>query len=288
MKKLLVLLILIPALNFAQSRRELYILEFKDIAMREMKLYGIPASITLAQGILESGDGQSKLAKEANNHFGIKCHEGWTGAKVYHDDDKKGECFRKYKHAEESYEDHSKFLKTRSRYASLFELDKTDYEGWAKGLKKAGYATSPTYATALINLIETNNLHQYDLQALGEEILPEARIMLAPNGAKYVELSKGESLEVVAKLYKKSISKILKYNDLTYESKVAEGDKIYVKSKKRKGDSKYYKVGAGETVHSISQKEGVKMAQIYKRNKKPVGWQPRDGETIQLRGRVKK
>jgi len=288
MKKLLILLFLIPTLNFAQSRREIYINTYKDIAIREMKLYGIPASITLAQGILESGDGQSKLASEANNHFGIKCHEGWTGAKVYHNDDKKGECFRKYKHAEESYRDHSEFLSKRSRYASLFELDKTDYEGWAKGLKKAGYATSPTYASSLIGLIEKNNLHKYDLEALDGELLPEERILLAANGAKYIELGKTERIEDVVKMYKKSVDKILDFNDLTYESKVAEGDRIYVKAKKCKGANKYYKVLAGETVHSISQKEGVKLKYIYKRNRKAVGWQPADGETIQLRGKVKK
>lgn len=139
-----------------------YIDKYKDAAMTEMVKYKIPASITLAQGILESGNGQSKLAKQGNNHFGIKCHNDWKGKTMRVDDDAPKECFRMYKNADESYRDHSIFLKNSQRYASLFELKITDYKGWAKGLKKAGYATLPTYATVLINLIETYNLQQYD------------------------------------------------------------------------------------------------------------------------------
>ena len=139
-----------------------YIEQYKDIAMREMQEYKIPASITLAQGLLESGNGNSELAKKSNNHFGIKCHKDWTGGRTYHDDDEKGECFRVYKNPEESYRDHSIFLKKGQRYAFLFELEITDYKGWAKGLKKAGYATLPVYANVLIKLIEDYNLTQYD------------------------------------------------------------------------------------------------------------------------------
>ena len=139
-----------------------YIEEYKNIAMCEMKKNKIPASITLAQGILESGNGTSRLAREGNNHFGIKCHSDWKGRTMRQDDDAPNECFRVYKSAEESYRDHSEFLKNNSRYASLFQLDITDYKGWAKGLKKAGYATLPTYANVLINLIEDYNLQQYD------------------------------------------------------------------------------------------------------------------------------
>lgn len=287
MKRLWLLLLLFPVCSFAQSKRIEYINQWKDVAIREMQLYNIPASITLAQGILESGDGQSTLAKKANNHFGIKCHKGWTGGKVYHDDDKKGECFRKYKHAEESFRDHSAFLTSRSRYAALFDLDRTDYKGWAKGLKKAGYATSPTYANSLIDLIERWELHQYDLEGLGDELLPEERILAMANGAKYVTLEDGETLEDISKLYKRCLDKILDYNDLTYESTVKPGDKIYIRKKKKKGSSKYYKVLAGETAHEIAQKNGIRLKWIYKRNKKQVGWQPKAGETIRLRGRVK-
>ncbi len=139
-----------------------YIEQYKNIAMREMQEYKIPASITLAQGLLESGNGNSELAKKSNNHFGIKCHKDWTGKRTYHDDDEKGECFRVYDSPEDSYRDHSIFLKKGQRYAFLFELEIIDYKGWAKGLKKAGYATLPVYANVLIKLIEDYNLTQYD------------------------------------------------------------------------------------------------------------------------------
>jgi GR25 family glycosyltransferase involved in LPS biosynthesis len=288
MKKLLLVLFLIPLINLAQSRRQTYIDTYKDIAIREMKIYHIPASITLAQGILESGDGQSRLATKANNHFGIKCHNGWTGGRIYHDDDKKGECFRKYKHAEESFRDHSEFLSTRSRYASLFELDRTDYRAWAKGLQKAGYATSKTYASTLIKLIQQNELHQYDLQALDGDLLAEERIVTLPNKSKYVVLEEGENLEDLSNTFNRSVKKLLHYNDLTYEANVTPGDRIYIRAKKSQGSNKYYKVKSGDTMHSISQREGITLERLYWRNRKPVGWQPRQGETIRLRGRVKK
>ena len=154
---------ILTAQNKQQNKITLdYIDKYKDIAMEEMVKYKIPASITLAQGILESGNGQSKLAKQGNNHFGIKCHSDWKGKTMRMDDDAPNECFRVYKTAEESYRDHSKFLKNSQRYASLFDLKITDYKGWAKGLKKAGYATLPTYANVLINYIETYDLQQYD------------------------------------------------------------------------------------------------------------------------------
>jgi GR25 family glycosyltransferase involved in LPS biosynthesis len=288
MKKLLLVLFLIPLINLAQSRRQTYIDTYKNIAIREMKIYNIPASITLAQGILESGDGQSRLATKANNHFGIKCHNGWTGGRIYHDDDKKGECFRKYKHAEESFRDHSEFLSTRSRYASLFELDRTDYRAWAKGLQKAGYATSKTYASTLIKLIQQNELHQYDLQALDGDLLAEERIVTLPNKSKYVVLEEGENLEDLSNTFNRSVKKLLHYNDLTYEANVTPGDRIYIRAKKSQGSNKYYKVKSGDTMHSISQREGITLERLYWRNRKPVGWQPQQGETIRLRGRVKK
>lgn len=162
-------LLLLPLVGMAQRITvEEYIETYKDIAMKEMRDHGIPASITLAQGIIESGAGNSALAREAKNHFGIKCHKEWKGKTYRMDDDEKDECFRKYKKAEESYRDHSEFLTSRSRYADLFKLDIMDYEGWAKGLKAAGYATSPTYATALINRINMNKLYLYDQLAMGK------------------------------------------------------------------------------------------------------------------------
>lgn len=168
-RRFLLLLLLVPLTLSAQKITvEEYIETYKDIAMKEMRDHKIPASITLAQGIIESGAGNSALAREAKNHFGIKCHKGWTGKTYTMDDDEKDECFRKYKKAEESYRDHSEFLTSRPRYADLFKLDIMDYEGWAKGLKAAGYATSPTYATALINRINMNKLYLYDQLAMGQ------------------------------------------------------------------------------------------------------------------------
>ena len=166
--KLLVTFALLSSLMMANSDVEAYIKKYKGVAIREMKKHGIPASITLAQGILESGSGKSYLAKEANNHFGIKCHEDWKGKRIYHDDDEKNECFRSYKDPDESFRDHSEFLTTRSRYAFLFEESPTDYKAWAKGLKKAGYATNRKYPQLLIDLIEKYELHKYDLEGYHE------------------------------------------------------------------------------------------------------------------------
>ena len=162
MKYFFLLLFLLLGLSvFSQSKTDLYIEKYADLAVSEMNEFGVPASITLSQGILESGNGESYLATQGNNHFGIKCH-GWEGAEIYADDDAENECFRKYKKAKQSYRDHSLFLSKRGRYSSLFELELTDYKGWAKGLKKAGYATSPTYAEKLISIIERYDLHQFD------------------------------------------------------------------------------------------------------------------------------
>ena len=163
MKKfLLILLIISPVLLVAQSKTESYISKYSSIAVDEMEKYGIPASITLAQGILESGNGESRLATEGNNHFGIKCHGNWSGKTIIEDDDEKGECFRKYDMVTDSYRDHSLFLTERGRYSFLFEYKKSDYKKWAKGLKKAGYATNPNYPTQLIDLIERYELYTYD------------------------------------------------------------------------------------------------------------------------------
>ena len=162
-RPLLLLLIICNATTFAQTKaRSQYISEYSEIAIDEMNRSGIPASITLAQGILESGNGKSELARKSNNHFGIKCHSSWKGARVYHDDDEQGECFRKYEEVRHSFEDHTDFLVRGSRYKFLFELEPGDYKGWAEGLKKAGYATSPDYAERLIKIIEDEMLYVFD------------------------------------------------------------------------------------------------------------------------------
>jgi len=187
-----------------------YINNYKDIAQSEMAQYGIPASITLAQGILESGAGRGSLTKRANNHFGIKCHKGWTGERVYHDDDELQECFRKYKDPKYSFRDHSLFLTERSRYKDLFKLRKSDYKGWAKGLKKAGYATDPKYPNKLIKIIETYDLQQYDK---GVIITGSDNTSNTQNETTY-EVRKGDTLYSIAKRFKLSVEDLKKYNKL--------------------------------------------------------------------------
>jgi len=184
--------------SFGQNQKVVeYIQSFRELAMKEMQRTGVPAAITLAQGILESQSGESDLAKRSNNHFGIKCKTEWTGEKVYHDDDARGECFRKYNSAEQSYIDHSDFLKTRAHYSFLFTLDPTDFEGWAKGLKKAGYATSPTYAQRLIDVIERYNLQEYTLIAL-ERSKNKPGEMFAGAKEENQEVKETQAIAVVA------------------------------------------------------------------------------------------
>lgn len=196
-----------------------YVHKYKNIAQYEMQKSGIPASITLAQGILESGAGNGDLTKRANNHFGIKCHN-WSGEKVYHDDDKKGECFRKYDHPSESFKDHSSFLTSRSRYASLFELDKKDYKGWARGLRKAGYATDPKYPSKLISLIERYNLDDYDtITAL------TTTTVVKPNS---YTIKKGDTLYSVAKKFNLSISDLMDLNNMN-DTTLSIGQQLTVK-----------------------------------------------------------
>ncbi len=186
-----------------------YIQQYKTIAQTEMQAHGVPASITLAQGILESGSGYGSLSKRANNHFGIKCH-GWKGEKVYHDDDAKGECFRKYADPSESFKDHSLFLSTRSRYAFLFKLKPTNYKAWAKGLKKAGYATDSKYPAKLISLIERYKLYEYDVPVHKKEDVKKTQITYT--------VKKGDTLYAIAKKYNVEVSAIIKDNNLSSQN----------------------------------------------------------------------
>jgi len=213
-----------------------YIKRYAPIAVSEMHKYNVPASITLAQGILESGNGRSQLASKSNNHFGIKCHTGWKGAKVYHDDDEKGECFRKYKYVESSYEDHSKFLSGRRRYASLFKLKKTDYKGWSKGLKKAGYATDKNYPKKLIKIIETYELYEFDkirekdLKRVKKETTKNQRkskVKTKKRAVKYYQVKKGDTLYSIAKKYETTVANLKKINDLTSNT-ISIGQKLII------------------------------------------------------------
>ena len=194
-----------------------YIAIYSDIAQDEMRQYGVPASITLAQGILESSSGKGRLSVEANNHFGIKCHD-WTGAKIYHDDDKKGECFRKYKNSKYSFKDHSVFLTTRKRYHKLFILEKDDYKGWAKELRSAGYATDRKYPQKLISLIERYQLYRFDADVLGKEI---------GNNDKHTVVS-GDTLYSISKKYKISVDEVKSLNGLE-SNNLFVGQVLFVK-----------------------------------------------------------
>lgn len=212
-----------------------YILQYKPIAQKSMRDHGIPASITLAQGVLESGSGQGTLSLNANNHFGIKCHQGWTGESVRHTDDAPDECFRKYTNPEESYRDHSLFLVNRSRYASLFSLDKDDYKGWATGLKKAGYATDPKYAEKLIGLIERYALYNYDAEVLGttpkriEQLVqtPSSSSFAAVEGSMHV-VQKGETLYSISRKYNMTVEQVQALNNLKSNS-ISAGQLLKVK-----------------------------------------------------------
>ncbi len=282
------------------SRAE-YIQRFKDEAVKEMHRTGIPASITLAQGILESGDGNSALARYANNHFGIKCHTGWAGESYFMDDDEKNECFRKYESAYESYKDHSAFLTGRQRYAELFELKTTDYKGWAHGLKKAGYATNPKYAELLIKLIEDHKLYEYDelkkiavkepvnkqatdkekhLPELGTHHRSEIRMH---NRIKYIYTHTHDTPESIAKQFDMAPWQIYRYNDLNKTDRLSKGQIVYLQPKRKRGSEDEHTVIGGENMWQISQQYGIKLKRLYKINSMVRGTQPVAGQVIKLR-----
>ena len=267
---------------------EAYIKKYRDIAVEEMRKYHIPASITLAQGLLESGAGQSTLARKSNNHFGIKCGGDWDGKSVRYDDDARNECFRAYKHPKQSYEDHSKFLASRSRYAFLFKLKITDYKGWAKGLKKAGYATDRRYAQRLIDIIELYDLHQYDtkkgLKWMKDN--PNPHQPYIANGLVYIVVRPGDTWKSISKEFDVSRKKLRKYNDLYKGYVLKPGDILYLEKKNRKADKEHvvHVLRAGESMYSISQKYGIRLKNLYKRNKmEPDSPAPEVGTILRLR-----
>ena len=285
-------------LSFLASSQDArtYIKEYSTLAIHEMNLYNIPASITLAQGILESGSGTSTLATEANNHFGIKCHVGWSGPAVYHDDDEKNECFRKYQNVSESFRDHSVFLSQRGRYSFLFKLRKTDYKGWAKGLQKAGYATSRTYAKKLIKLINEYDLSRYDRKKISkkdkkkfniaDEYVVDSKIH-QKNYTKYVLAKSGESYTDIAETLDIWLWELLKYNESENDRNLIEGEKVYLQPKRKKGAKPYHIVLENETMYSISQLYGIKLKHLYKKNRMEEGSQPYVGQKISLMKKVK-
>lgn len=269
-----------------------YINKYSDLAVEQMKLHKIPASITLAQGLLESGAGYSQLARKSNNHFGIKCGGSWRGRTVRHDDDARNECFRAYKHPRDSYEDHSDFLRRGARYAFLFKLDITDYKGWARGLKKAGYATDPSYANRLITIIEDYDLYKYDRKGVySERKLKKNPWLMSPhqvyiaNDIAYVVARNGDTFKDLGNEFDISWKKLVKYNDLQRDYTLMEGDIIYLKSKKKKASKPYtvYVVKDGDSMHGISQKYGIRLKNLYKMNRKDGEYVPEIGDRLRLR-----
>lgn len=265
---------------------------YDDVAVEQMQKYGIPASITLAQGVLESGAGKSELAVKGNNHFGIKCN-GWTGRKTYHDDDERGECFRAYKNAYESYVDHSTFLKGSPRYSRLFQLKRTDYKGWAKGLKACGYATSPTYAHRLIEIIELYGLHKYDKGGNFDRFqvqqlkLGDLRHVIAFNENYYVEARRGDTFRTIGADAGISYKKLAKFNERDKNDILEEGEIVWLKKKRRKAPKEYknrpHRVQAGESMYTIAQKYGIRLKNLYKLNDLPPEYAVRVGDVLRVR-----
>ncbi len=279
--------------NAQTEASKAYVERFKKVAMDEMRLYKIPASITLAQGVLESGSGNSRLAKEGNNHFGIKCGSSWTGKKIHHDDDKRHECFRVYKSPWGSYRDHSKFLTGNSRYSSLFDYKITDYKSWAYGLKKAGYATDSKYPKRLIKIIEEHQLYRYDEMVLNGKDFTASEIMAIAgphtikrhsNRLDYVEAREGDTFESLSIELGIKQEKLIEYNDKNWDDAIKKGEIVYIERKRSHGKNKYYTVKKGDNMYSISQKEGIRLEYLYKRNKIPFGTQPKSGAKLYLRG----
>jgi LysM repeat protein len=287
-----------------QSVKYEYIMRYRDVAVVQMEKSGVPASIILGQACLESAYGQSSLTKNAKNHFGIKCHSSWKGEKVYHDDDLDNECFRKYKYDEDSFIDHSDFLRYNNRYASLFDLPPTDYKSWAYGLKKAGYATNPKYAEILIKVIEDNKLYLYDKDVT---VAPPSPTMLAKmesekfiiqldrkvytrNEVKYIIVHEGDTYESIADEFKLTRRQLLKYNDLDKKSKIFAGQELYIKPKKARAGVNFpiHIAQENETMHQISQKYAVKLSKLYKYNDMKRGMEPEKDQEIFMRNKMKK
>ena len=283
-----------------QSRmtRQEYIDKYKETAMEAMRTHGIPASITLAQGCLESGDGNSDLAVKANNHFGIKCHNDWKGQTYYKKDDDPGKsCFRKYRNASESFKDHSDFLRYRDRYAFLFDLEITDYKGWCYGLKKAGYATDPQYAERLIKIIEDYRLYRFDREMYtkagkNSNLLPPSpnelmkvmelnparnsllykysrnRTIYVRNGVPYILAGSMDTYESIAEEYNLFTTELLRYNDLRKPKELVPGTVVYLQKKKARAQRhmEIHIAVEGDTYYDVAQRYGVRMKRLFKYN----------------------
>lgn len=286
----------------AKLTTEEYIEKWKVTAVEQMNQFAIPASITLAQGIHESASGNSRLAKNANNHFGIKCHKNWDGAKIYHSDDRPNECFRSYMNASQSYDDHSSFLTTRSRYDGLFQLKMTDYKGWAKGLKKAGYATNPKYADLLIKIIQEHKLYEYDKRPDLPEKAKLDQLSSKPNDerptvaistpapkeesrsvklnrnqhqvkrnkfdVRYITVKKGDTFYRIAEEFELGMWQLYRYNELGKRDVLREGEVVYLDPKRARAKRGYnvFVCTKQTTLRQISQEEGIKLKKLLKFN----------------------
>lgn len=275
-----------------------YIAAYKDDAIKEMYLHKVPACITLAQGMLESGNGNSLLCRSANNHFGIKCHKEWSGETFIMNDDEDNECFRKYDNALDSYSDHSLFLFSRSRYADLFQLPINDYKGWCYGLKKAGYATDPKYPERLIELIEKYNLQELNtIEATPKQNFP-AHDVIKPemtirqvyrfNRIRFVIAKENDSFYKIAHDFNLELDDLLEYNDLSKTDKIQYGQKIYIEKKRRKALEPYHVVQKNETLKSISQLHGIRLSMLCKKNKLKPGDKLKVGDVLYLRQKKNK
>ncbi|HTQ28645.1 MAG TPA: glucosaminidase domain-containing protein, partial [Puia sp.] len=286
-----------------------YISTYKDLAVSEMQRTGVPASIILAQGIHETQAGTSDLVKKSNNHFGIKCKDNWTGSVVYHDDDRSGECFRSYNSPKDSYVDHSDFLRNSPRYQFLFKLDPEDYQGWAYGLKKAGYATNIRYSQILIKLIEDYNLQQYTEIALGKlkpsddvlvaagnngSIQPDTPPALRPeypsgefmiNNTRVIYARAGSSLLAIANQYDLPLPRLLEFNDLKEEDVLINDQLLFLQRKRKSGSGEFHIVQNGESMYDICQEEGIRYENIESLNQLSAGEEPAVGERIYLQSR---
>lgn len=309
---LLVLMTVLLSIGAAKNPKLDYIDKYSDLAIKEMKRTGVPASITLAQGILESNAGQSVLATKGNNHFGIKCHNDWRGKTMKMDDNAPKECFRVYPNAEASFRDHSDFLRSRDRYKSLFELKQTDYKGWARGLKKAGYATDPGYADKLITLIEDYELYRFD-KGVKVSVKPPleieepkvvqleprpgmtyqesvtfstARKVYSQNGVPFVYAEAGETYASIAASNGLFLKELLKFNDYEQEVALEPGTMVYLARKKAQGPvgvNKYVVEKDGETLRDIAQRFGIRYAALQKLNIVLYGKTLEEGDTVILR-----
>lgn len=297
---------------------EMYIEMFKEAAIADMLKTGVPSSITLAQGMYESDYGNSPLAKGANNHFGIKCHKEWSGDTYHKDDDAPNECFRKYENVMQSYDDHSNFLRSRSRYHFLFELEISDYKGWSHGLKKAGYATNPSYANKIIGLIEKYNLSDFDAQGVKVPIAADENVSPLKidskasssktsshtpakskktsadekttsitantvNGVPFVYAREGDTWTKISSDNGIELWQVLEFNDAEKNDVIGTGQKVFIKAKKNSGETFTHIFQEGESMHGISQQYGVKLSKLYKMNQLQPGANVEVGTKIYLK-----